>query len=97
MKAQCAVVGFQLIFMAHCQQNPDMAMETQYVYVYATALLHLWQLSALFCSTIEGRIDQMNQVLILDKRVTDTCRYNALDKWSAQLQGLAVTVASKLS
>ncbi|XP_067928080.1 COP9 signalosome complex subunit 2-like [Watersipora subatra] len=53
--------------------------------------------SCILDNTIEGRIDQLNQVLILDKRATDTCRYNALDKWSAQLQTLSVSIASKLS
>lgn len=51
----------------------------------------------LFCSTIKGRIDQVNQVLELDKQSRCTARYNALDKWTNQLASLHLAVTNKMA
>lgn len=48
-------------------------------------------------STIQGRIDQVNQVLELDKESRCAARYNALDKWSNQIQSLQLAVINKMS
>lgn len=52
-------------------------------------------LESLFSSAINGRIDQVNQVLELDRENTGTARYNAMDKWTAQLQSLHLAVVNK--
>lgn len=52
-------------------------------------------LEFLFSSAINGRIDQVNQVLELDRENTGTARYNAMDKWTAQLQSLHLAVVNK--
>ncbi|XP_048513810.1 COP9 signalosome complex subunit 2 isoform X1 [Athalia rosae] len=53
--------------------------------------------SCILDSTVRGRIDQVNQVLELDKKSLCAARYNALDKWTNQLQSLHVAVVNKMS
>lgn len=48
-------------------------------------------------SAIRGRIDQVNQVLLLDKQTVNAARYNALDKWTHQLSSLHFSVINKMS
>lgn len=51
----------------------------------------------MLCSTIKGRIDQVNQVLQLDKVNSSAARYNALEKWSNQIQSLQFAVVQKMA
>ena len=45
---------------------------------------------------IDGRIDQMDQVLCINRRDTkDVERFRALDKWAAQLDTISKTVFDK--
>lgn len=55
-----------------------------------------WLISYYF-STIQGRIDQVNQVLQLDKENSTGSRYNAIDKWSNQIQSLQMAVINKMA
>eukprot|EP00794_Sanderia_malayensis_P009733 gene9733-10727_t len=48
-------------------------------------------------STIQGRIDQVNQLLELDKTSIESARFTALDKLATQLQTLHVAVCNKIS
>ena len=48
-------------------------------------------------STINGRIDQVNQVLELDRESAGCARYNALDKWTLQLQSLHQAIINKIA
>lgn len=51
----------------------------------------------LSCSTIEGRIDQVNQVLELDKESNCAGRYHAMDRWSNQIDSLQLSVINKMA
>ncbi|KAH8402922.1 hypothetical protein KR222_000382 [Zaprionus bogoriensis] len=53
--------------------------------------------SCILDDTIKGRIDQVNQVLQLDKVNSSAARYNALDKWSSQIQSLQFAVVQKMA
>lgn len=53
--------------------------------------------SCILDSTIQGRIDQVNQVLELSKENRSASRYTALDKWSNQIQSLQLVVVNKMS
>ncbi|XP_023219993.1 COP9 signalosome complex subunit 2 [Centruroides sculpturatus] len=53
--------------------------------------------SCILDNTIQGRIDQVNQVLELDKKTHGAARYNALDKWTAQLSTLHQTIVNKMA
>lgn len=53
-------------------------------------------LTAIF-STIQGRIDQVNQVLELDKETKCAARYSAMDKWSQQIYTLQLAVINKMA
>jgi len=53
--------------------------------------------SCILDNTIHGRIDQVNQVLELDKKSVCAARYNALDKWAGQLQSLHTAIVNKMS
>ncbi|KAI8369719.1 PCI domain-containing protein [Blakeslea trispora] len=44
---------------------------------------------------ILGRIDQVNQRLVLDKRTTDDLKYEALETWSSNVVALGKTVIGK--
>ena len=46
---------------------------------------------------IDGHIDQLSQLLLLNKEATATKKYDALDKWSSQLGALQQTVFQKLN
>lgn len=50
-----------------------------------------------FFSTIQGRIDQVNQVLELDKETKCAARYSAMDKWSQQIYTLQLAVINKMA
>ncbi|XP_064607751.1 COP9 signalosome complex subunit 2 [Liolophura sinensis] len=51
--------------------------------------------SCILDNTINGRIDQVNQVLELDQEVSGVARYRALDIWTQQLQTLHLSVVNK--
>ncbi|XP_031618805.1 COP9 signalosome complex subunit 2 isoform X2 [Contarinia nasturtii] len=53
--------------------------------------------SCILDNTIRGRIDQVNQVLELDKESRSSVRYQAMDKWATQLQSLQLAVINKMS
>ncbi|EDW63245.1 COP9 signalosome complex subunit 2 [Drosophila novamexicana] len=53
--------------------------------------------SCILDDTIKGRIDQVNQVLQLDKINSSAARYNALEKWSNQIQSLQFAVVQKMA
>ncbi|XP_042571558.1 COP9 signalosome complex subunit 2 isoform X1 [Cyprinus carpio] len=48
-------------------------------------------------NTIDGRIDQVNQLLELDHQKRGGARYTALDKWTNQLNTLNQAIVSKLA
>lgn len=48
-------------------------------------------------SSIQGRIDQVNQVLELKRGNQTEERYYALDKWCTQLSALQSSIANKMS
>lgn len=48
-------------------------------------------------STIQGRIDQVNQVLELNQQHQGSARYNALDNWTYQLSSLHLAIANKMA
>lgn len=50
-----------------------------------------------YYSTIRGRIDQVNQVLELEKESRSSVRYQAMDKWANQLQSLQLAVINKMA
>lgn len=50
-----------------------------------------------FCSTVHGRIDQVNQVLELDKQTLGAARYMALDRWTTQLNTLHLAIVNKMA
>lgn len=48
-------------------------------------------------SVIKGRIDQVNQVLVLENcRQEDQARYQALEKWANRLSNLQQTIVFKV-
>ncbi|XP_017154086.1 COP9 signalosome complex subunit 2 isoform X1 [Drosophila miranda] len=53
--------------------------------------------SCILDDTIKGRIDQVNQVLLLDKVNSSAARYNALEKWSNQIHSLQFAVVQKMA
>ncbi|KAE8748229.1 alien [Frankliniella occidentalis] len=53
--------------------------------------------SCILDNTIQGRIDQVNQVLELSQESTCGARYQALDKWTKQLGGLHRAIVSKMA
>ncbi|ENN80294.1 COP9 signalosome complex subunit 2 [Dendroctonus ponderosae] len=48
-------------------------------------------------NTIQGRIDQVNQVLFLERRTINTARYIALDRWANQLSTLHASIVNKMA
>lgn len=46
---------------------------------------------------VDGRIDQLEQLLLLNKDTKDAVRYQSLGKWASQLQSLHTAVFNKLS
>ncbi|KAI0223793.1 COP9 signalosome complex subunit 2 [Lamellibrachia satsuma] len=53
--------------------------------------------SCILDNTIHGRIDQVNQVLELDRESTGFARYSAMDKWTAQLSALHLSIVNKMA
>jgi COP9 signalosome complex subunit 2 len=53
--------------------------------------------SCILDNSIEGRIDQVNQVLELSRGAQSASRYQALDKWTCQLSSLHQTVVNKMA
>eukprot|EP00058_Branchiostoma_floridae_P016502 XP_002601990.1 hypothetical protein BRAFLDRAFT_59155 [Branchiostoma floridae] len=53
--------------------------------------------SCILDSTINGRIDQVNQLLELDRSTHGAARYTALDRWSEQIQSLHQSIANKMA
>lgn len=52
--------------------------------------------SCILDNTVQGRIDQVNQVLELNRENACSSRYNAVDKWTTQLNSLYNTIMSKV-
>lgn len=52
--------------------------------------------SCILDNTIQGRIDQVNQVLELNSNLVQK-KYTALDKWTTQLQAVHNTIVNRLS
>ena len=48
-------------------------------------------------STVKGRIDQVNQVLRLEKESLGGSRYAAMDKWTQQLSSLHQSIVNKMA
>nr|CAG4646181.1 EOG090X04DO [Macrothrix elegans] len=48
-------------------------------------------------NAIQGRIDQVNQVLELNQQRQGSTRYNALDNWTYQLSSLHLAIANKMA
>jgi len=48
-------------------------------------------------NSIQGRIDQVNQLLELDKAAEGTARFTALDKWTNQLDSLHTAICNRIS
>ncbi|KAJ8943976.1 hypothetical protein NQ318_013557 [Aromia moschata] len=53
--------------------------------------------SCILDNTIQGRIDQVNQVLFLERATVNTARYNALDRWANQLNTLHSSIINKMA
>ncbi|GJQ68197.1 hypothetical protein Trydic_g10749 [Trypoxylus dichotomus] len=53
--------------------------------------------SCILDNTIQGRIDEVNHVLFLDRKNTNNTRYAALDRWTNQLSTLHVAIANKMA
>jgi len=47
-------------------------------------------------NTVNGRIDQENQLLELERMTAGSARFTALDKWSSQIDHLHVAVCNKI-
>lgn len=55
------------------------------------------KLMIFFNSTIDGRIDQVNQVLVLNaKSIKKPTRYEAFDKWSKRLSHLQSSIILRI-
>ena len=46
---------------------------------------------------IDGHVDQLAQLLLLNKEPGNAKKYDAIDKWSSQLSALQQTVFSRLN
>ena len=46
---------------------------------------------------VDGHIDQLDQLLLLNVKSGDAKKYNAVDKWGRQLGQLQQTVFTKLN
>ena len=46
---------------------------------------------------VDGHIDQLDRLLLLNQKSSDAKKYNAVDKWGAQLAQLQQAVFSKLN
>lgn len=52
--------------------------------------------SCILDNMVKGRIDQVNQVLELNREKSCSSRYNSIDKWTTQLSSLYNTITSKV-
>ena len=53
--------------------------------------------SCILDNTIHGRIDQVNQLLELDRTGQSVERFHGLDRWTTQLNSLHTTVVNKIA
>lgn len=53
--------------------------------------------SCILDNAIQGQIDQVNQVLELNKESGTSSRYNAIDKWSTQVHSLQMAIVNKMA
>ncbi|CAH1103289.1 unnamed protein product [Psylliodes chrysocephalus] len=53
--------------------------------------------SCILDNTIQGRIDQVNQVLFLERATINQARYSALDRWANQLNSLHSSIINKMA
>nr|CAH7745884.1 unnamed protein product [Callosobruchus chinensis] len=53
--------------------------------------------SCILDSTIQGRIDQVNQVLFLERATLNQAKYSALDRWANQLNTLHSSIINKMA
>ncbi|XP_014668109.1 PREDICTED: COP9 signalosome complex subunit 2 [Priapulus caudatus] len=53
--------------------------------------------SCILDNTIQGRIDQVNQVLELEKTRQGAAQYTTLERWTSQLASLHNTIANKMA
>lgn len=49
------------------------------------------------CCQVDGHVDQLDQLLLLNEKSGDAKKYQAVDKWGRQLAQLQQTVFSKLN
>mmetsp|Transcript_31249 Transcript_31249/g.81926 ORF Transcript_31249/g.81926 Transcript_31249/m.81926 type:complete len:446 (+) Transcript_31249:229-1566(+) len=66
------------------------------LHIEADEVEHLLKICILD-GTIRGRIDQVQQLLVLTKSAAGEQRYEAIDKWSSQLSNLMKSVSTKLA
>lgn len=72
-------------------------MKWQTIVLWNFSPLNKSVISCLFYSTIDGRIDQVNQVLELTRGAEGAARYTALDRWTNQLQYLQSVIVTKMN
>lgn len=53
--------------------------------------------SCILDNTIHGRIDQVNQLLELNRTGQSVERFHGLDRWTTQLNSLHTTVVNKIA
>ncbi|CAH1980559.1 unnamed protein product [Acanthoscelides obtectus] len=53
--------------------------------------------SCILDNTIQGRIDQVNQVLFLERATLNQAKYSALDRWANQLNTLHSSIINKMA
>ncbi|KXJ28781.1 COP9 signalosome complex subunit 2 [Exaiptasia diaphana] len=53
--------------------------------------------SCILDNTIHGRIDQVNQLLELDRKSQSTDRFTGLDRWTSQLNSLHTAIINKIA
>ncbi|XP_050497459.1 COP9 signalosome complex subunit 2 isoform X1 [Diabrotica virgifera virgifera] len=53
--------------------------------------------SCILDNTIQGRIDQVNQVLFLERETVNQARYSALDRWANQLNTLHASIMNRMA
>ena len=78
------------LFLSISNGKPNFSHPVFAISPYPTHVSH-------YPSTINGRIDQVNQVLELDHQKRGGAGYSALDKWTNQLNSLHQAIAGKLA
>jgi len=48
-------------------------------------------------SSVQGRIDQVHQLLELNKESAGIARYNAMDKWTTQVSSLHDSIVNRVA